>query len=516
MAEVGDKIGGKYRLERCLGTGGMGSVFLAIHEKIGKRVAIKFLLPKYVRNQIQVARFQREAKAAAAAGHPNIVDIFDIGTHEYHAPYLVMELLQGLSLGDVIGPTTPMDVPTTAYVVCQVLSALDSAHAAGVVHRDLKPDNVFLVDKGASLPDVKLLDFGISHMADASNDTENHPYRLTKTGVVMGTPYYMSPEQASGRKDLDHRTDLYSTGVLLYECVTGQLPHNADNYHALLASILTEEPPSPLDLEPELPPRFAAVIQRAMNKDPGRRYPSASAMLDDLLPFVSERAQDSVSLPLAALELPEPQPVSPPDGPTIVEAEQRWATPTSPAQKPDEAITPADEPELEVSSPPADEVEPEPEPPPPDEVIETQHARPIEARQAQPKGRRRLVIALGLGAIVGLLGVVSLVRRTEGVDRSAASVAEQSAIATSTASPDGAPAGGTDGDAPALVTEAGIDAQVISGTDAGAAEDEPAHERSRRDSKARAHPREPAPSEPHPGDEGYLGGNDPEGEGYVD
>jgi serine/threonine protein kinase len=168
LPDVGDRIGGKYRLTRLLGRGGMGLVFEAVHEQIGKAVAVKaLLLPEGEDRAELVARFQQEAQAASAAGHRGIVDIHDVGVGEDGTPYLVMELLRGESLAELLSREAPLDVPRTAFVACQVLSALSAAHQAGVVHRDLKPENIYLAQSGAPLPEVKLLDFGISRVIPA-------------------------------------------------------------------------------------------------------------------------------------------------------------------------------------------------------------------------------------------------------------------------------------------------------------------------------------------------------------
>lgn len=283
MAEVGDLIDGKYRLTGCLGEGGMGKVFEAVHEDIGKRVALKFLLAEYITDQKAVSRLQREARTAAAAGHHGIVDIHDIGVAEDGSPYLVMELLHGQSLGDLLERSGALDISTSAYVVCHVLSALSAAHGAGIVHRDLKPDNIFLIETGAAVFDVKLLDFGISRITGESV-TLDQSMRLTRTGTIVGTPLYMSPEQAKGRRDLDHRIDVYATGVILYECVTGALPFEADNYNALIAKVITEDPPDPTLMRPDLPSALEKIILRALSKERDKRYQTAVDMFEELAP----------------------------------------------------------------------------------------------------------------------------------------------------------------------------------------------------------------------------------------
>ena len=294
MLDIGDLLDGKYRLQRQLGQGGMGTVYKALHEQINKPVAVKVLLPQDGAKGELVARFHREAQAAASAGHRGIVDIYDVGVCNDGAPFLVMELLQGEDLGDLIEKRGRLDVAFTAYVVCHVLSALSAAHGAGVVHRDLKPDNIFLVESGASLPEVKLLDFGISRVIVPGSVT-----RMTRSGAVMGTPHYMSPEQSAGKSDIDHRTDLFSIGVILYECLTGELPFDADNYNALLVKIISEEPAPPRELVGEIPPSVETTILRALQKSRAERYQDAAEVFSDLQEFVDSGAIATLRVPRA-------------------------------------------------------------------------------------------------------------------------------------------------------------------------------------------------------------------------
>jgi serine/threonine-protein kinase len=296
VPEIGELVVKKYRLERLLGTGGMASVFEAVHVHIGKRVAIKFLRPDLWTDAEQLNRFHREAQAAAAVGHEGIIDIFDLGVSDDGAPFLVMELLEGHSLGDRLAFEGRLSVSRASYITCQVLSALDAAHRAGVVHRDLKPDNIFLVDRGAALPGVKLLDFGISRVTGVgSGDLES--IRLTQTGALLGTPVYMSPEQAQGLSDIDHSTDIYSATAVFYESLTGRPPLTAENYNALIARILTDTIPPPSRWRDDLPVELEDVIQRGLAKDRDDRYRRAGLMLRELLPFLDEGAESWISLP---------------------------------------------------------------------------------------------------------------------------------------------------------------------------------------------------------------------------
>ncbi len=303
MTKTGLVLDGKYRLVRKLGEGGMGAVFEANHLQIDKRVAVKLLLPQYATDVSVVMRFEAEAKAAAAVGHPGIIDVYDLGGASDGSPYLVMEYLEGQSLEDLLEERVKLDLQTVAYIVSGVLSALAAVHEAGIVHRDLKPDNIFLMDVGRPLPEVKLLDFGISKFLDTSGVG-----KLTKTGTIMGTPHYMSPEQARGAEDLDHRVDIYAVGAIMYECLTGEVPFPAKNYNAIMAKILSDPIPRVTDSVPLVPSELEEVILRAMEKDRTRRIDSAEALLAEVVPFVDDAAKTHISLPahLRQLGLAEP------------------------------------------------------------------------------------------------------------------------------------------------------------------------------------------------------------------
>jgi len=287
MNRVGEILDGKYEVARLLGKGGMGEVFVARHKLIGKDVAIKFLRGDLSREDEAVARFAQEARAAAAVGHRGIVDIYDIGTTSDGAPYLVMELLDGESLRTVLARHRKLPIGVAAAVVVELLSALVAAHAKGVVHRDLKPDNVFVERTDGPLA-VKLLDFGIAKM------TEGGGAHLTKSGLPLGTAQYMSPEQARGERDLDARVDVWSVGVILYEALTGRLPFQGDNYNALIVQLLRGEAPTPRSIEPSIPEPLGAVVMRAMDKDRDRRFGTAAELQAALRPFAG--AVDSLEL----------------------------------------------------------------------------------------------------------------------------------------------------------------------------------------------------------------------------
>jgi serine/threonine-protein kinase len=251
------------------------------------------LFPELAEDAAARARFKREAKAAASVGHPSIVDIHDVGTSDNGSLFLVMEHLQGESLAASLERRSRLDISLGIYVACQVLSALDAAHAQGVVHRDLKPDNIFLVDARQTLPLVKLMDFGISKII-SPDDTRTG---LTKTGASIGTPHYMSPEQATGKKAIDHRCDIYSVGVVLYRSLTGDVPYYAENYLALIHEIAFGEMEQPRDLRPEIPVELEEVISTALSREREERFSSAKEMFDALYPLLEGSWAERVSLP---------------------------------------------------------------------------------------------------------------------------------------------------------------------------------------------------------------------------
>ncbi len=279
-ALIGRVIAGRYRVLGLIGEGGMGAVYVAEHLMIGRKVALKRLHPELMDDAKAVARFQREARAAAATGHEHIVEVIDLGFGEDHAPFLVMEYLRGQSLAELLRKEERLAPERACRIVGQLLAALSAVHLRSIVHRDLKPDNIILTHRRGDSDFVKVVDFGISKM----QKEEGEALALTRTGVMLGTPFYMSPEQARGIKDLDHRVDLYAAGVILYECLAGRLPFDGDNYHQLLQAILSGKHPNVRELRPEVSEGLAAVVERAIALDRGARFSSAREMLLALVP----------------------------------------------------------------------------------------------------------------------------------------------------------------------------------------------------------------------------------------
>ncbi|GAB5548792.1 MAG: hypothetical protein SangKO_085520 [Sandaracinaceae bacterium] len=280
-ALVGRVIANRYRVLALLGEGGMGAVYVAEHLLIGRKVALKRLHPELTGDEKAVARFQREARAAAATGHEHIVEVLDLGFGEDGAPFLVMEYLRGKPLSRLLDEHGQLEPRRACRIVGQVLAALHAVHRRGIVHRDLKPDNIFLTRRRGDVDFVKVVDFGISKMRTEEGE---QGMDLTRTGVMLGTPFYMSPEQARGVKNLDHRVDLFGAGVILYESLAGQLPFDGENYHQLLQAILSGKHAPVLELRPDLPALLAEIVEKAIASSPDDRFQSAREMLLALVP----------------------------------------------------------------------------------------------------------------------------------------------------------------------------------------------------------------------------------------
>jgi serine/threonine-protein kinase len=278
----GQVIADKYRIRSVLGQGGMGTVFEAERLTLGGAVAIKVLHPDRARDAKAVRRFHKEARTAAAMGHPNICEVHDLGALEDGSPYLVMERLVGETLHVRLARQKLLAFDEAIDIVIQVLSALVVAHEKGIVHRDIKPENVFLTQRVGCAPLVKVLDFGISKVIAARLGDVREESRLTMPGMVMGTLSYMSLEQARGDRNLDARVDLHACGVILYEALTGRRPFPASNIQALLLQLLSTNPVSASELRPGLPVGIDAVLDRAMARYRDDRYRTAHEMLRDL------------------------------------------------------------------------------------------------------------------------------------------------------------------------------------------------------------------------------------------
>ena len=299
LFEAGHVIDGKYRLVRLIGTGGMGAVYEGENLLIRRRVAIKILHAGSTGNADAVRRFEREAQAAGEIGNDHILEVLDLGSLDNGDRYMVMEYLDGETLAARIerhGRLTPNQI---APIARQFLTALASAHAAGIIHRDLKPENIFILRSKAGRVDfVKLIDFGISKFSRPYNEGE---LRMTRADAVLGTPCYMSPEQARGARETDVRSDIYSCGVILYESVTGRLPFEGESFNDLMFKIALSDAPSPLTFVPSLDPEFAWLISHAISRDPEMRFASAQEFAEALDDWMRKHAlTETLALPLPA------------------------------------------------------------------------------------------------------------------------------------------------------------------------------------------------------------------------
>jgi serine/threonine protein kinase len=277
----GAVLAGKFRLDALVGEGGMGSVWSATHIGLGQAIAIKFISRDFVRSEEALRRFDAEAKAAAQLRSRHVVQVYDTGTLEDGTPYIAMELLHGETLQSRVHRGGPVPLAEAIDVLSQCCKALGRAHGAGIIHRDIKPDNIFLAqsnDDDSAL--VKILDFGVAKMGGTGN--EQGSQGATRTGAVLGTPLYMSPEQARGLKNIDARTDLYSLGLVAYTMFTGNLAFSSESFGDLLLQICTAPLPSLSAGAPWLPPGVDGWFQKACARDPEHRFASAQEFVDGL------------------------------------------------------------------------------------------------------------------------------------------------------------------------------------------------------------------------------------------
>ncbi|HWA72709.1 MAG TPA: serine/threonine-protein kinase [Polyangiaceae bacterium] len=269
--QAGDIIAGKYRLDRLLGQGGMGAVWAAFNLQLEAEVAIKVLVREHASQELLAQRLKQEAKAAAKLGHPGIVRVFDVGESERGDPFIVMELLKGRSLATLLSEDGVQTSARAVQLLLPIADALSVAHAKGIIHRDLKPDNVFISLEDEQIQ-PKLVDFGIVKLAD--RDSQTH---LTQVGMVLGSPDYMSPEQARGLEDVDHRSDIWSFCVVLYELISGTTPFTATNYNALLRTIVEDEP-RPLATRTTEEEELWHILRRGLEKARDQRFRSMSEL----------------------------------------------------------------------------------------------------------------------------------------------------------------------------------------------------------------------------------------------
>jgi serine/threonine protein kinase len=320
---IGSVLAGKYRIDARLNEGGMGSVYQGTHMLMEKTVAIKVLRPSLAADEKIVARFSREARAASRISHPNALSVTDFGEDDNGIVFLVMEFLSGKTLKQVIRDEGTLPLQRVVEITRQIGDALAAAHAQGVVHRDLKSDNIMLLDTTSVGDYAKVLDFGIAKINEPDGKFDGD---LTAPNLVIGTPQYMSPEQCSQDAEIDARSDIYSLGVILYEMLVGHVPFSGESATIVMMKHLQEPVPSVLEERPDVPPPVGRVVARAMAKVPGNRYQNVADLIEDLtiasgmivpVPVTASGERPATNVPVA----------DDPDEITVVRKREEYVTP---------------------------------------------------------------------------------------------------------------------------------------------------------------------------------------------
>jgi serine/threonine-protein kinase len=353
--KAGDSIGA-YKLVRKLGSGGMGTVYEACHEELGRRCAIKILKDELSTNAKIVKRFFNEARAVAKIHHENIIDVYDFGQTNDGRYFFIMELLEGVSLQSELKQRGTLEVKRACFIIGQVARALAASHTAGIVHRDLKPANLILIRRANVNDFVKVLDFGVAKLIQKSDADD------TETGMVIGTTRYMSPEQCRGGKQVDHRADIYALNMVFYHMLAGKLPFDADNPGDMMVQHLTAKPPALSTLLPGLPPEIDALVARSLEKDPAERPQRMDDFADALVPF-------------GAPARPPDAPVNEPASPSTFDLDSDETPPFGP-------LTPVSE--IKRSSP--------------------SPATSVERRRSRIRGRSKLWPVVAFGLAVSVIG----------------------------------------------------------------------------------------------------------------
>ncbi|HEY3594742.1 MAG TPA: serine/threonine-protein kinase, partial [Polyangiaceae bacterium] len=289
----GEVLFGKYRVDQLLGAGGMGAVVAAHHLQLDTKVAIKFLLPSTLSHEEAVARFLREARAAVLMSNEHVARIFDVGTLDSGSPYMVMEFLDGLDLGNILHEQGALPIQEAVDFVLQACEAVAEAHALGIVHRDLKPDNLFCIKRPDGRKMIKVLDFGISKVSGAAWQ-QAPDSSLTRAAALMGTPLYMSPEQLEAPETVDSRADIWALGIILYELLTAKMPFFGNTLPQVSVKIAVRAPPPLHEHRPDAPEGLANVIGRCLEKDREKRYANVAELAMELLPFGPKRGRVSL------------------------------------------------------------------------------------------------------------------------------------------------------------------------------------------------------------------------------
>jgi serine/threonine-protein kinase len=391
-AEIGAVLAGKFVIEGVLGRGGMGVVYAARHLELDQRVAIKCLLPHAMSNPNLVERFAREARAAAKIQGEHVARVIDVGRFEDGTPYMVMEYLQGRDLASELEGQGPLAVRDVVHYLLETCEALAQAHALQIVHRDLKPANLFLAQLPGRRPIVKVLDFGISKVNDPTLGA------LTRTASVMGTPYYMSPEQLLSSKHVDHRSDIWSLGIILYELLTGLPPFTGETPPEVVAKIMQNTPGPLASVRTDVPPGLEAVIHRCTRTNPAERYANVAELGFALVPFADDADREIAAATARVLG--------------ILESSLEGAAAAGPGRRDAAGVVhlgahPAPDATRGVSGPGPAQASGA-------ESVGTSPAMPISSQSVPGVLRRRphrgLGLGVGLGVVAGAVGVVVLFR----------------------------------------------------------------------------------------------------------
>ncbi|MFK7989757.1 MAG: serine/threonine protein kinase [Sandaracinaceae bacterium] len=397
LPQPGDVIASQYRVDSLIGMGGMGAVFAGAHLRTERAVAIKWMLPAAAASADALQRFIAEARVTARIEHPNVVHIYDFGEDE-GAPFLVMERLRGESLRERLDRVGRLSADHALRLIVPAMRGVAEAHREGIIHRDIKPDNIFLCQgKDGSEREAKVVDFGISKLYDGGASKN-----LTGTGMMMGTPHYMSPEQLNAPKDADVRFDVYALGVVLYETVTGRCPYDAEGIFQLVGQIMSSEPPSPRQFAPEVSPELEAVVLRAMHRDRSERYPDVASLIEALEVAAKTVGKGAVAATMLA---PGDKPMTPVSGNTAP-IPGTVARPTPPRSIPGTAVlTPAQFSHAGISQPGVSQPGIAPSQPPPAGGSPSQFpvGTPYAAYSAEPPKKK------GGGAKWALLGLFALI-----------------------------------------------------------------------------------------------------------
>jgi serine/threonine protein kinase len=325
----GDLVAGRYRIVRLLGQGGMGTVYEAEHGWTKRRVALKLLRAELSTNERVVSRFLREARACARLSHPNLVDVLDMGQDEHDgALFLAQELVEGDTLRERLRARGRLPVAEAIALTVAIARGLEAAHRAGIVHRDVKPENVMVSEAPDGSTAPKLIDFGVARELEPSNPSQTR----TSLGVPIGTPLYMSPEQARAGGAIDHRSDIFSLGTVLYECLAGRTPYSGETVTMLLAHILTQPPPPLGEVAPWVSPALCSVVMTALAREPSARFESAEAFARALEALSPESLERPIAPPAAPAHGSLLEPASVPS--TLADEPPRRATVTAPSSAP--------------------------------------------------------------------------------------------------------------------------------------------------------------------------------------